>query len=359
MTDLLTLDTAGQIAAFEAAYPKLRDSFLHYVKTSYDMPDTAIQRLHRMFDYNIIGGKYYRACLVTGTVQAICTAKNLPIEKYWEAALQLGWAIEVLQAMFLVADDMMDKSTTRRGRPCWYLVPDVQGDAINDTLILESFVYSIIHENFSTHSAYVPLLRLYQEVSLATQMGQMLDLTSQPLGRRDVEILRSFNIKLYERIVTYKTALYTFYLPLAAGMLLTGLDSSADLAVTKELAIQLGIKFQIQDDFLDCYGAPEVIGKIGTDIKDHKCSWLVVQALNKCKDNPEWTSTLETNYGYESSEKEQTIKQLYRDMNLESIYEQQEADSFASIQKLIESHKDKLPEQMFLPILSKIHKRSK
>lgn len=78
---------------------------------------------------------------------------------------------------------------------------------------------------------------------------------------------------------------------MAGGMHLAGVATEEGLELAKKICMEMGEYFQIQDDYLDCYGAPEVIGKIGTDIEDNKCSWLVVQALDRC--TPEQRKILE------------------------------------------------------------------
>lgn len=259
--------------------------------------------------------------------------------------------------MFLVADDIMDGSKTRRQQPCWYLVPDVQMDAVNDTLILESFMWFLINKYFRGSKQHVTVLELFQSVSYQTQMGQMLDLLSQPQGLKDPKLLNEFNLDVYHRIVTFKTAIYTFYLPIAAGMILAGYDSPSQLQLARDISIELGKKFQIEDDYLDCYGLPEMIGKDGTDIKDHKCSWLVVQALNKM--TPAQRAILDANYGRDEKENEAAVKALYRELDLESIYLKQEEDSYNRIEALINENTRQLPKNVFFPILKKIHLRQK
>ena len=94
--------------------------------------------------------------------------------------------------------------------------------------------------------------------------------------------MSQFSLERHQLIVIYKTAYYSFYLPVALAMYHVGLSSPALHEQAKSILIPLGEYFQVQDDYLDCFGTPEQIGKIGTDILDNKCSWCVNTALKKC-----------------------------------------------------------------------------
>lgn len=112
-------------------------------------------------------------------------------DEYYKAAV-LGWAVELLQAYFLVADDMMDASFTRRGQPCWYRNSHVGTIAINDSFMLEAAIYHLLKNHFRTDPCYVYLLELFLETTLKTEMGQLIDLITAP---EDVVDLSKFSLE--------------------------------------------------------------------------------------------------------------------------------------------------------------------
>jgi farnesyl diphosphate synthase len=192
------------------------------------------------------------------------------------------------------------------------------------------------------------------EVTRQTEFGQLLDLTSQPLqGPIDLD---RFTIERYRKIVKYKTAFYSFYLPVALAMIMSGISVPSLFSQAKEILLIMGEYFQIQDDYLDCYGKPEVIGKIGTDIEDNKCSWLVVQALSRV--NPKQRKVLQENYGQHDMKKVAKVKKLYSELDMEGIFAAYEEKSYADLQKLLGEVKD-MPREVFEFLLRKIYKRSK
>ena len=106
----------------------------------------------------------------------------------------------------------------------------------------------------------------------------------------------------------------------------------------------------MQDDYLDCFGVD--IGKIGTDILDNKCSWVVCTALQvRCGlgclnkhlsfgrlqlASPAQRAILDANYGRKDSTSEARCKALFEELGLRACYTAYEEDAYARINALID-----------------------
>lgn len=303
---------------------------------------------------NVPGGKLNRGLSVPDTGMALL--KQPLTDEQFKHLSTLGWLTELLQAFFLVSDDIMDSSVTRRGQPCWYRQPGVGLIAINDAFMLESGIYLILKKHFRSHPAYVDLIELFHETTWQTELGQLCDLITAPEDNVD---LANFSMEKYMFIVTYKTAYYSFYLPVALALHYLQLATPENLRQTHDILIPLGQYFQVQDDFLDAYGDPSVIGKIGTDIQDNKCSWLINQALQRCSEDQR--KTLDAAYGRKDSQLETKVKGIFNELALDKVYYEYEEKTVGELREKIAAvnESEGLKKEVFETFLSKIYKRSK
>lgn len=214
------------------------------------------------------------------------------------------------------------------------------------------------------------------ESTFQTECGQLLDTLCMNLTLSD------FTMERWTLIVKYKTAFYSFYLPVAMGMTVAGITSKDEYNAAREILLIMGVYFQVplsrggrsgshadpcatpshsqaQDDYLDCFGTPEQIGKIGTDIQDKKCGWLFANAYHKLC-NPEQKALLDRTYGKckVNSKEEKAIKELYSAVGLPALYSKYEQDSYDEIMRLKGTTRQ-VPWSVFEIFLKKIYKRAK
>ncbi|KAG8862497.1 Farnesyl pyrophosphate synthetase [Tulasnella sp. 330] len=352
---------------FLEAWPPIVKELTGFMK-SHHMPENSLQWFTKNLEYNAPGGKLNRGISVVDTVELLL-GKTLHGEEYQRVAL-LGWCVELLQAFFLVSDDIMDASITRRGQDCWYRVKEtgikpvssVGMIAINDAFMLEGSIYHLLKVHFKKELYYVELLELFHETTFLTEIGQMIDLITAPEDQVD---LSQFSLQRHKLIVIYKTAYYSFYLPVALAMYYVGLSSDTLHGHARAILIPLGEYFQVQDDYLDCFGTPEQIGKIGTDILDNKCSWCINAALQKC--DVAQRKILDDNYGQKNPESEARVKKVFADLKLPEMYEVYEEKSVQHLRKLIDEVDESpidgakvgMKKEVYTSFLAKIYKRTK
>jgi len=375
-------------AKFTSLYPWLRDSLVENLPSTDNSNNDSstsltIDYISRMMDYVVLGGNYHRGITVLTTYRRLIEASNsntnnsTPVTTTTTTtttttlsslqlaqACTLGWTVEFLQAFFLVADDIMDESTERRGQPCWYSRPDVQRKAINDAFLLESFVYKLVKQYFGHLPCYITVLELLLEVVQTTALGQLMDL--QMPQQDDPVDFTHFTVKRYQTIVRYKTAYYSFYLPMALALALAGMEDATVYSVTKEICCIMGEYFQVQANVMDCFGDlrqsnhdddnHDHDGIVGNDIQSNKCTWLIVQALVKC--TPKQRNTLEEHYGVSNAESVKMVKQIYLDLKLPEAFSNYERENYSQIEILLDKIR-MVPREIFYAQLKKLYKRKR
>ncbi|XP_025203481.1 farnesyl pyrophosphate synthase-like, partial [Melanaphis sacchari] len=314
-----------------------------------DVPDVS-KWLEKLLRYNVPSGKNNRGLTLVLSFKML-SSPSVQTNENLKLSYILGWCVEILQAYQLVLDDIMDNAITRRGRPCWYRQNDISLIAINDGILLEQAIYQLLKKYFKDKPYYKNILELFYDVTMKSAMGQCLDmLTAKSFKSKKLE---KYTMDNYTAIVKYKTAYYSFFLPVCLAMHMTNINDQEIFRQAKAILLEMGQFFQVQDDFLDCYGDPEVTGKIGTDIEDGKCSWLAVVALQKV--NSEQKKIMEDNYGIDDPTNVAVIKDLYEQLKLPNAFQLYEEDCYKLINSRIQHSSQGLSQDMFFKFLENIY----
>lgn len=225
-----------------------------------------------------------------------------------EDAINPALGIEVFHNFTLLHDDIMDKAPVRRGKPTVYKKWDENIAILSgDTMMVQAFELMVDAPVYCLRD----VLKLFSDVSIGVCEGQMYDM--------DFETRNNVAVDEYLEMIRLKTSV------LIAGALkvgaLIGKASKADAENIYQFGLNLGIAFQLLDDWLDVYGDPEVFGKkIGGDIVANKKTFLLIKALNEAegKKKAELEKWLSLN-DYNETKKIETVKEIYSDLGIDKI----------------------------------------
>ena len=181
-------------------------------------------------------------------------------------ALKPALGIEMFHNFTLLHDDIMDKAFLRRNKPTVHIKWDINRAILSgDALAIQANVYIA-----SAHRDILPeVLGVFNKTALEVCEGQQYDL--------NFEIRNEVKEEEYLKMISLKTAV------LIAGSLkigaLIGAANEEQANMIYSFGHDMGMAFQLQDDYLDSFGNPEIFGKkIGGDILANKKTILLIKA---------------------------------------------------------------------------------
>lgn len=226
-------------------------------------------------------------------------------------------AQELLHFSMLIHDDIIDRDTTRYGVPnITGSYENIYGEHVPDSAdrthyansaaimagdLMIAAAHSLITESAVDDSQKIAALKIMYRSMFDVAGGELLDTESSFLPSGSIDPLK---------IAHFKTASYSFLGPLLTGATLADANDSAKENLT-QLAINLGIAYQLTDDLLGVFGDEVKTGKSNTgDVREGKQTYLI--EMTRSALSPDQLVKFETHFGNKNASTDdiETIKQM-------------------------------------------------
>ncbi|QNM85289.1 polyprenyl synthetase family protein [Polaribacter pectinis] len=243
------------------------------------------KNLYEPIDYIIqLGGKRIRPVLTLMAADIFSSSHK--------KALPAALAVEVFHNFTLIHDDIMDDAPLRRGKATVHEKWDLNtGILSGDAMLILAYQY---FENYEP-VVFQKLAKLFSKTALEVCDGQQLDV--------DFETRSDVTIDEYINMIRLKTSVLVAAALKMGAIVAETNDENANLIY--DFGLNLGLAFQLQDDYLDTFGNPETFGKqVGGDIIENKKTYLYLKALEVSNDHDKG----KLKYLYRKKLKENTVK---------------------------------------------------
>lgn len=241
-----------------------------------------------------------------------------------QGAMPAAYAVEMFHNFSLVHDDIMDNAPMRRGEPAVH-TKFGQNAAILSGDVMMIYVYRAL--TLFSPDKLIPVLKVFNKAATEVCEGQQYDM--------DFEKRDKVGVDEYMNMIRLKTAVL-----LAAAFQMGGLLAGADLKEQQklyDLGIDLGLAFQIQDDYLDTFGSASKVGKtIGGDIRQNKKTYLLNMAFEMA--DADTTAQLEALLNDKDTEKKvEGVTQLFRDLGIDEVARKAQQAYYTHAEELLNS----------------------
>jgi geranylgeranyl diphosphate synthase type II len=229
-----------------------------YLQSEYEPkePKNLYEPIHYILD---LGGKRMRPVLTLMSAEVF--------DADYKRALPAALAVEVFHNFSLVHDDIMDDAPLRRGKKTVHEKWNINtGILSGDAMLILAYQYFEKYEPV----IFRKLAKLFSKTALEVCEGQQWDV--------DFEVRNDVTIPEYLKMIEYKTAVLVAAAMKMGAIVAQTSEENANLIY--EFGLNLGLAFQLQDDYLDAFGNPETFGKqVGGDIIENKKTYLYLKAI--------------------------------------------------------------------------------